>query len=165
MKIINKCLFCGEDFETETHRVKRGEGKYCSHSCSFKMNHKIKPITGKSNPNWKGNLTKCKGCKKYFHIPKCQEKFIKYCSKECRSKHRISPLNYLIRSSKDYKQWRTKVFERDNYTCQECGKKGNLQVHHIKKFSKFKEHRFDLTNGLTLCLDCHKLTDNFCNKN
>jgi hypothetical protein len=64
----------------------------------------------------------------------------------------------LARKSIEYKEWREKVFTRDNWTCRKCGKKGvRLHPHHIKHFSKFIELRFAVSNGITLCIDCHKL--------
>lgn len=57
-----------------------------------------------------------------------------------------------------YSNWRTKVFTRDNFTCQKCGKKGGqLHAHHIKKWSTHANLRYVVSNGLTLCADpCHK---------
>ena len=57
----------------------------------------------------------------------------------------------------EYKNWRRKVFERDNYTCQNCGAKNvYLEADHIKSWKDYPESRFDVNNGQTLCLKCHK---------
>lgn len=61
------------------------------------------------------------------------------------------------RGAPKYKEWRTSVFERDNYTCQHCGQKGGeLNAHHIKHFAKYKKLRYEISNGLTLCIECHR---------
>ncbi len=61
-----------------------------------------------------------------------------------------------------YKSWRKKVFERDEYSCQKCGQiAGYLTAHHKKSWAKYPKLRYKLTNGITLCEDCHKLTDNY----
>lgn len=53
---------------------------------------------------------------------------------------------------------RVKVFERDNYTCQMCGKTVKdgvkLEVDHIKPVSKGGSD--DMSNLLTLCFDCNR---------
>lgn len=69
----------------------------------------------------------------------------------------ITDENRLLRRSEEYKSWRLKVYQRDNWTCQKCGKKlKNLVAHHKKSFKDHPELRFDVSNGQTLCRSCHK---------
>lgn len=57
----------------------------------------------------------------------------------------------------EYAIWRKAVFERDKFTCQQCGEtKGGLNAHHIKGWAKHPEARFDIDNGITLCVNCHQ---------
>ena len=68
-----------------------------------------------------------------------------------------SPFLKQIRPQAATKKWREDIFERDNYTCQKCGQRGgDLNAHHIKLYSKHKKLRFETSNGLTLCVSCHK---------
>ena len=65
----------------------------------------------------------------------------------------------------EHRLWRTSVFQRDNYSCVECGKRGGkLCADHIKPHCLFPELRFDVDNGRTLCEPCHKATDTFAGK-
>jgi len=74
----------------------------------------------------------------------------------------VTPENDRIRKSVEFKIWREKVFERDNWTCQDCGKRGGyLEPHHKKSFAEFPELRFDVDNGITYCHECHKKNDEF----
>lgn len=71
----------------------------------------------------------------------------------------ITEENKSVRNSTIYKFWRFRVFERDNYTCQNKGCNqigGELNAHHIEHFATHKELRFVVSNGLTLCKKCHK---------
>lgn len=87
-------------------------------------------------------------------------------------------LTVRIRNLPEYKQWRSDVFQRDNWICQTCGAKSqvgeriSLEAHHIKSFSQILEHNsigniweaqfckelWDTNNGVTLCTKCHQLT-------
>ena len=70
----------------------------------------------------------------------------------------ITPINDKIRHSIKYKTWRNSVYKRDGWTCKKCGikcLKGNIIAHHIKSFADYIKLRFDIDNGITLCLPCH----------
>jgi hypothetical protein len=86
-------------------------------------------------------------------------------------------LNKLIRCSVAYKKWRTAIFERDDYVCQICGKRGGkLHVDHFPKpFSLIiRENNiksieealdcdelWDTKNNRVLCVSCHKETSTY----
>jgi len=55
-------------------------------------------------------------------------------------------------------EWKDIIRERDNYTCQICGKKINKYAHshHIVP-RQLKELRWDVNNGITLCFNHHKV--------
>lgn len=74
----------------------------------------------------------------------------------------VSPLNARLRSKREHRLWRKAVKERDNFTCVLCGHY-SLSNHadHIKSFSMYPELRTSIENGRTLCIDCHRKTDNF----
>jgi hypothetical protein len=85
----------------------------------------------------------------------------------------ITEINHKIKLSLEYKLWRKSVFERDNYTCQVCkykshtsiNNKSDIQVHHIKPFAYFPNLRLEITNGITLCISCHRKTETFGKRN
>ena len=85
-------------------------------------------------------------------------------------------LDKQIRKSLKYRQWRSDVFERDNYTCQICETKGGkINADHIKAFIIILkenninnleaalncEELWNINNGRTLCESCHKKTENY----
>lgn len=65
------------------------------------------------------------------------------------------------RSTYEYRDWRRKIFERDLYTCQCCkakngfGKYIRLEAHHIFDWKNNTKLRYEITNGITLCQNCH----------
>ena len=65
------------------------------------------------------------------------------------------------RDGNNLKQWRTAVYQRDHYTCQRCGHKGTkLHAHHNKSYADFPNLRFDVDNGITVCIPCHEKIHN-----
>ena len=89
----------------------------------------------------------------------------------------ISKIRERIEMMPEYKRWRISVFKKDNFTCQKCGKKGKLHPHHIKELSliikengikNLKDARkckelWNINNGQTLCIPCHKQTLSYLN--
>ena len=91
----------------------------------------------------------------------------------------VSILNERIRKSFLYREWRRSVFERDGYCCVFCSKKGGkIHADHIKAYSLILlenniltfeqamgcQELWDVENGRTLCLACHKKTDTYGNR-
>ena len=64
--------------------------------------------------------------------------------------------NHKRREEPRYKEWRSAVFERDNYICQDCGARGDVEAHHIMPFLTHAALRYEVSNGKTLCKKCHK---------
>ena len=55
------------------------------------------------------------------------------------------------------RRWSKAVFCRDNWTCQACGRRGSivLHAHHIESWNSTPNKRFDIGNGITMCIRCH----------
>ena len=129
------CLICDKEFWRKQFEIKRGNNKFCSKKCYFK---------------WQ------KGKNKIIKNPVDRSG-----AKNPHWKGGIGGINVIIRRSKEYREWREKVFKRDNWTCRECGKRSKkncylrIEAHHIKLFALFPELRFKIDNGLTLCKKCH----------
>jgi len=82
--------------------------------------------------------------------------------KNCSWKGGITPINKLIRNSKGFKEWREKIYKRENYTCWICKEKGcKLNAHHLKGFAKYPKLRFEVNNGIILCEFCHRTYTEF----
>jgi hypothetical protein len=143
---LSICEQCGEDYMTYNAWLKKSKHHLCGKEClrrwrsNWNKINGFKPpgfqkgvplgrdISGDKNPNWRGGKT-LEG--------------------------------QLLRTTNAYKIWRTAVYSRDNYTCVWCRVKGNgknLNADHIKPFWSHPELRLEVSNGRTLCVDCHKKT-------
>lgn len=104
--------------------------------------------------NYKQSMRKCVATRS-INYRKAMEK-----------KWELNPLERRIGTR--HELWRKACLERDKYTCQHCGikeeeipKVGNtsdqhIHVHHIKPWRDYKELRFEVSNGLSLCPKCHR---------
>ena len=64
----------------------------------------------------------------------------------------------------NYNKAMDQAMERDNYTCQITGKKGNVVVHHLNSYNTHKELACDLDNLISLDVDFHKLYHDTCGR-
>lgn len=63
------------------------------------------------------------------------------------------------RNTPAYALFRLSILERDEFTCQNCEQRGGkLQAHHIKGWKLYPELRWEESNLITLCIDCHRET-------
>ena len=88
----------------------------------------------------------------------------------------ITSLTQNIRACFKYRQWRSDVFTRDDFTCVLCGERGVyieadhypkmfLEIFQENKIKSFEEalnceEFWNINNGRTLCRKCHDLTKN-----
>lgn len=156
----NICIDCGKPCTRRALRCAR---------CKMLKLHKDNPgLVHKMNksrmkPGWKEQTSR--KIKEFFSDPLNKSRWFesiksrpkRYGEDAPNWKGGLSTINEILRGRKEYEIWRKSVFERDNYTCQKCGYRGkNLHAHHKIEWSKDESKRFDISNGLTLCGDCHK---------
>jgi hypothetical protein len=187
--MIFKCLNCKKDFSSNKSDKNRTP-KYCSRICYSKREipketrqKQAKAKIGKipwnkgknmwdTRPHPKGTLGK-KGIgkgKKVSEETRKKQREVHLGKKlldRTGEKHHfwkggITSETNKARKCIEYKIWRRSVFERDKFTCQICKKIGGyLQADHILPFSTHKENRFNIENGRTLCLFCHRKTETY----
>jgi len=168
-KIKKNCLFCNKEYFILPR--KKNRSKYCSQSCKAK--YLVANGTLKQTRFEKGLIPWNKDTKGVCKAWNKGRKFPEFSGANSASwRGGKSDLYEQIRKCLDYKQWRTSVFERDNYTCQGCGqeKSGNIVAHHKNPFIVIiRKHNiktlegaincnelWDTKNGITLCVKCHK---------
>lgn len=166
---FKSCQICSKSFPyrdslkvRSTRGIARGGAKFCSRPCSNKgtaiRNRTVPPsaetlkklrilaiqrFTGRrlSERERRERSERYKGARSHFW------------------KGGVCKPNQLARQDYRYANWRKAVYDRDDYTCQICKKRGGkLNADHIQPWAQFPELRFELSNGRTLCLSCHRKT-------
>ena len=122
-------------------------------------------------------LVRCKYCNKWFHpnnsnvnhyIQAGDGRLNLYCSDGCK---KSCPTYGMRKYEKGFRQntsrevqpeLRKLVLERDNWTCQKCGRSKDedinliLHCHHIDPVKNNPIESADMDNCVTLCKECHK---------
>lgn len=163
-----KCKNCGKSFEVPGSR--ESIARFCGVRCSeewFKNN-------GYPLQKEKVQIT-CAECGRVFGVQPYRSD-ARFCSSKCcgrwLSKNNSGENNFRWKGGYEpyygpnWNVQRRKARERDNYTCQVCGKKEDgqeLDIHHIIPFREFKLERYreanQLLNLITLCRHCHISTE------
>lgn len=159
--VEKRCKYCGKIFFVKPSRAKRA--KYCSHECYWKALRRGDYKIGFHGPHSEESRKKMSEAHKGKTLSKEHREKISLALKGRKMgaenpawKGGISPLRNRRDIRKKEKEWAKKVYERDNYTCQKCGKHGGrLNAHHIYGFYEYPELRFNVNNGITLCPSCH----------
>jgi 5-methylcytosine-specific restriction endonuclease McrA len=187
MENVKQCVNCKRDFTKKTSHSKEywARAKFCSRSCAKigvsswnkgiplseeRKLHLSEVLNGRTcntgrthfkKGNKEGLETQFKKGQTSYWKGKPNPNF--QGENNPRWKGGITPEHKMVRWSQKYKDFRDEIFERDNYTCNDCGRKRKpgdrvvLNVHHKKSFSEYKELRFVKSNVVTLCKECHKL--------
>ncbi len=81
--------------------------------------------------------------------------------KNPRWKNDATRRNAVARRAPEQLEWRMRVLVRDDFTCQLCGAEHSHVADHIESFADHPELRTELSNGRTLCHDCHRKTPSY----
>jgi 5-methylcytosine-specific restriction endonuclease McrA len=162
------CIVCKRKVQIRSRRLKTF--KFCSFKCRGIWRSKY--WVGENNPLYQPGprVKNCEHCGKVFAKGKTEAISVfrsrKFCSMECtkQGQKRLSGERHPLfradsrRNNRRGKHgaWARAVISRDHATCQRCRATGiQLHAHHVKSFRSHPELRWELSNGLTLCHQCH----------
>lgn len=134
--------------------------QFCGKECAYRFR-----ITGckkgKHYPNTqRARIATCKVCGKEFRAVKdCVSRTAVFCFKECWSKR--GRKKRVIKKDPLLLEWKLEVCRKVGFVCQLCGSTKQIEAHHIKEKRNFPELKYDVSNGMCLCHDCHVKTDNY----
>jgi hypothetical protein len=142
-RIQKMCILCSKQFKVPKYR---SIAKYCSKKCHTESGC----LTRKGIKNSPETIQKiCKArAKQVMPLGEKHPRWIKD-----RSKLKISD----NRDNTQCRYWAYGVKKRDLGKCRMSNKdcKGQLEAHHILNWVEYPELRYDVNNGITLCLNHH----------
>lgn len=116
---------------------------------------------------WKGDalLRACSNCKTVFRRPhgrKEPQRGFTFCGKKCSHAFQIEERHPCWKGGRQecrggrYVIWARAVLRRDHRACRMCWSRKLPHAHHIRPWAKFPKLRYEVKNGLTLCVRCHR---------
>jgi hypothetical protein len=166
MKTEISCKQCSKSFTSSVYLVEKRDKKYCSWLCY--RTSKLGSVGANKGKHWEmsdegrqGHVGKIGGRIGKTNPPAMIQKISS--SRKGKSigedhynwKGGVTTQNRIERV-KFGREMQSKIFKRDNYTCQICDQySGYLQVDHIKSWKDYPELRFESSNCRTLCMACH----------
>ena len=166
--LARHCYNCATIFWVRPRTMRQGNGKYCSRECMWEFG-----VSQKATGKWPKGRPATESMKKALHEYSVKSKTeetkrkISEAQKGEKShnwKGGISTDRVKACNSNEYRSWRKSVYKRDGYVCALCGTiGGKLNAHHILPFFEI-EHRYNIDNGITLCLECHWIIETLKNR-
>lgn len=151
-RVVKACVVCGSEFLV--YRYRALSARVCSRKCNgLHLRNRVPRV--------------CENCGKQFEtVPsqlRARKTNAKYCSRRCSFDKMITdtaskPIKdkYGRTGRMADKKWQAAVREKDNYTCQRCGKyEQYIHTHHVAPRSRRPDLRNDISNGKCLCNSCH----------
>jgi len=128
-----KCLKCSTEFAQCLHEIEKMV--YVCPTCYLEsLRERVKgennPMHGKSgilNPAWDDSLTDA-------------DRALRITRRQC----------------KKYQRWSYLIKEAAGFICDCCRENRKLNSHHLKNWKDHPKARYDVTNGVCLCEECHK---------
>jgi len=161
-----QCKYCHTSFSGNTRN-----NIFCTQTCSNKhtAHHRYEKnsivfLCDECGIEKKQKLSVFNRGSKHFCSPKCANRNkgrLIIGSNHPMWKGGVTDKLHKLRATQEYKKWRLAVYKRDRWTCQICFIKCSKEViiaHHLKPFKDYKELRYTVSNGQTLCRGCHKVT-------
>lgn len=155
-EVVLVCDSCGNDFSVKQSRA--NTARFCSKSCYDSARSDI--VSGEDAPGWRGGRKtnkECEQCDEKFELYESRLDTARFCSPQCRhdylSEH-LKQSSTNVRDSSEYRNWRESVKSRDG-CCVDCGSTEGLHAHHIIPVEKDESLATDVSNGETLCQECH----------
>jgi hypothetical protein len=160
---LRNCIVCKKEFYAE-----RMKTKFCSSICYGKTLMKVKPLKQKYQKKFVIKI--CEECGFEFIVNPARKNRARFCDRVCKGRffrgekscHYKHNREELVTSNREdgsyrYREWSLSIKKRDCWTCRinnsDC--RGRLESHHILSWKNYPELRYDINNGITLCLAHH----------